>query len=165
MTVTGTTTKNSYVCDGETLEFDFTYYVLAEAHLLVILRTIATGAEQTLVLNTDYEVDGEGDLSGGSITLIGDWIEDPPSSGYSIHIIRNTSKTQETDWINYSLFNAEVLEETIDKLVMTIQELNECLSRVPMLKKTAGTTDMEIPTDRASKKLGFDESGDLTLYD
>lgn len=164
MTVTGTTTKNSYVCDGTVGPFAFTYFVLIEAHLLVILRTIATGAEETLILNTDYTVDGEGNPAGGSITLIGDYIENPPEDTHKIFIIRNTTKTQLTDWINYGSFDAEVLEKAIDLLMMTIQELNEALSRVPILKKT-GSATMEIPTARANKKLGFDGSGDLTLYD
>jgi len=95
MTVSSTTVKNSYSGNGSTTEFAYTFKILVNSDLQVIIRS-STGTETTKTITTHYTVAGAGDASGGSITFTSGNI---PASGETVVIRRNGPQTQARDYI------------------------------------------------------------------
>ena len=79
MTVSSTTTKNSYNGDGSTVAFSYTFKILDDDDIAVYLRDDATGTETLQVKTTEYAVSGVGNTGGGTITFV-----TAPASGKSV---------------------------------------------------------------------------------
>lgn len=162
MTISTTIVKNSYSGDGSTTTFSYTFKVLAEGDLTVIIRS-ALGTETTKTLNTHYTITGVGDAAGGSITFTAGNI---PSSTETVVLIRDTAQTQAIDYIANDPFPAESHEEGLDRSVILAQELQEEVNRSIKLSRTNTMTNTEFtvgPADRANKVLAFDSSGELSV--
>ena len=89
-----------------------------------------------------------------------------PAAGTTLLIRRNTELTQETDYVANDPFPAETHEDALDKLQMQNQELEEELNRSIKISRTNTMTSTEFTTsasDRASKVLAFDSSGELSV--
>ena len=161
MTVSSTTVKNSYSGNGSTTEFAYAFKIFADTDLQVIIRS-STGAETTKTLTTHYTVSGAGDASGGNVTFTSG---NTPASGETVVIRRAVPQTQAIDYIDNDPFPAETHEEGLDRATMTIQQMQEALDRSFKVSRTNTITSSEFTdsaSDRASKALGFDSSGDLT---
>src|SRR5210317_732536 len=162
MTVSSTTVKNSYSGNDSTTEFAYTFKIFADTDLQVIIRS-STGTETVKTLTTHYTVAGAGDASGGSITFTAGNI---PASGETVVIIREVPQTQAIDYIANDPFPAESHEEGLDRATMTTQQVQEELDRSIKLSRTNTMTSTEFTvgaTDRASKILAFDTSGELSV--
>jgi hypothetical protein len=162
MTVSSTTVKNSYSGNGSTTQFAYTFKILVNSDLQVIIRS-STGTETTKTITTHYTVAGAGDASGGSITFTSGNI---PASGETVVIRRNVPQTQAIDYIANDPFPAETHEEGLDRAAMVAQQLSEEADRSIKLSRTNTMTSTEFSvgaTDRASKVLGFDANGELTV--
>jgi hypothetical protein len=123
--------RNDYVSLGNTADFDYSFKIFSQTHLLVTVRSPA-GVETTLTLTTDYSVDGVGNPAGGQITLVAgkDWMTDGfLTIGWAITIIRFLPLTQEADIRNQGEFYPETHEDVFDRITMLIQQLNELLGR------------------------------------
>ena len=161
MTISSTTVKNSYSGNDSTTSFAYTFKIFADSDLVVIIRS-STGTETTKSLTTHYTVSGAGDASGGSITFTSG---NTPATGETVVIIRNVPQTQAIDYIANDPFPAETHEEGLDRGTMTIQQMQEALDRSFKVSRTNTISSAEFTdsaTDRASKTLGFDSSGNLT---
>ena len=161
MTISSTTVKNSYSGNDSTTSFAYNFKIFADSDLIVIIRS-STGTETTKTLTTHYTVAGAGDASGGSITTTSG---NTPATGETVVIIRNVPQTQAIDYIANDPFPAETHEEGLDRGTMTIQQMQEALDRSFKVSRTNTISSAEFTdsaTDRASKTLGFDSSGDLT---
>jgi hypothetical protein len=162
MTVSSTTVKNSYSGNGSTTQFAYTFKIFADTDLQVIIRS-STGTETTKTITTHYTVAGAGDASGGSITFTSG---NTPASGETVVIIREVPQTQAIDYIANDPFPAESHEEGLDRATMTTQQVQEELDRSIKLSRTNTMTSTEFSVgaaDRASKVLGFDANGELTV--
>ncbi len=162
MTVSSTTVKNSYSGNGSTTQFAYTFKIFANSDLQVIIRS-STGTETTKSLSTHYTVAGAGDASGGSITFTSG---NTPANGETVVIRRNVPQTQAIDYIANDPFPAETHEEGLDRAAMVAQQLSEEGDRSIKLSRTNTMTSTEFSvgaTDRASKVLGFDANGELTV--
>jgi len=162
MTVSSTTVKNSYSGNGSTTEFAYTFKILVNSDLQVIIRS-STGTETTKTITTHYTVAGAGDASGGSITFTSGNI---PASGETVVVRRNVPQTQAIDYIANDPFPAETHEEGLDRAAMVAQQLSEEGDRSIKLSRTNTMNSTEFSvgaTDRASKVLGFDANGELTV--
>jgi len=162
MTVSSTTVKNSYSGNGSTTEFAYTFKILVNSDLQVIIRS-STGTETTKTITTHYTVAGAGDASGGSITFTSGNI---PASGETVVVRRNVPQTQAIDYIANDPFPAETHEEGLDRAAMVAQQLSEEADRSIKLSRTNTMNSTEFSvgaTDRASKVLGFDANGELTV--
>jgi len=161
MTVTTTTIKNSYSGNGSTTAFAYTFPINSTDEITVIERS-ATGTETVKSEgsgSTNYGISDNG-ASGGTVTMV-----TAPASGTTLVLLRNTALTQETDYVANDPFPAETHEDALDKLNMQTQELQEELDRSFKVSRTNTITTSEFTesaTDRASKALGFDSSGNLT---
>ena len=161
MTISTTTIKNSYSGNGSTTAFSYTFKITADSEMQVIIRS-STGTETVKTLTTHYTVSGAGDASGGTVTTTSG---NTVASGETIILRRNTTQTQGMDLIENDPLPANTLETAIDKNLAIAQELQEQLDRSFKISRSNTITSAEFTdsaTDRASKTLGFDSSGDLT---
>lgn len=161
MTVSSTTTKNSYSGDGSTTVFAYTFKIFDEDDITVIVRTDATGSETTKTKTTDYTVSGVGSASGGNITF-----GTAPISGETVVLLRDTAQTQTTDYTPNDPFPAAAHEDALDRMTFLAQEIQEELDRAIKVSKTNTITTPEFTVgaaDRANKIFAFDSSGDLAV--
>ena len=162
MTISTTIVKNSYSGDGSTTTFSYTFKVLANSDLTVIIRS-ALGTETTKTLNTHYTITGVGDAAGGSITFTAGNI---PTATETVVLIRDTTQTQAIDYVANDPFPAESHEEGLDRSVILSQEIQEEVNRSIKISRTNTMTNTEFtvgPTDRANKVLSFDSAGELNV--
>ncbi|UWJ03749.1 putative tail fiber [Pelagibacter phage Skadi-7 EXVC107P] len=162
MTVSTTIIKNSHNGNGSTTNFAYQFKILQDSDLTVIIRS-STGTETTKSLSTHYTVAGAGDASGGSITFTSG---NTPASGETVVIRRNVPQTQAIDYIANDPFPAETHEEGLDRATMVAQQVSEEADRSIKLSRTNTMTSTEFTvgaTARASKVLGFDANGELTV--
>ena len=161
MTISTTTIKNSYSGNDSTTAFSYTFKITADSEMQVIIRS-STGTETIKSLTTHYTVSGAGDASGGTVTTTSG---NTVATGETIILRRNTTQTQGMDLIENDPLPANTLETAVDKNLAISQELQEQLDRSFKVSKTNTISSPEFTTsatDRASKTLGFDSSGDLT---
>ena len=163
MTISSTTTKNSYSGNGSTTTFAYGFYIPASTDIQVIVRS-ATGTETIKsegTGSTNYSITGVGGSSGGNVVFV-----TAPASGETVVLRRNTAKTQATDYVANDPFPAETHEDALDKLTIIGQDLQEQVDRSLKLSRTNTMTSTEFTvgsSDRASKILAFDSSGELSV--
>ena len=160
MTISSTTVKVSYSGNGSTTVFAYTFKILDDDEIQVIIRS-STGTETIKTKTTHYTVSGVGSAGGGNITFL-----TAPASGETVVLKRNTTKTQETDYVANDPFPANSHEEALDRVTMIAQEIQEELGRSIKLSKTNTITSTEFTvgaSDRANKILAFDSSGELSV--
>ena len=161
MTVSSTTTKNSYSGDGSQTVFAYGFKIFDDDDIQVILRNNTTGAETVQTKTTHYSVSNVGNANGGNITFV-----TAPTSSQTVVLLRNTPLTQATDYTPNDPFPAETHEEALDKLTFLTQEIQEELDRSIKISKTNTITSPEFTvgaTTRANKIFAFDSSGDLAV--
>lgn len=149
MSLSSSTRRNDATGDGNTSTYSYTFPILAESELAVYVADTDGVEASALVLTTDYTVAGEGESSGGSISLVSSgqaWLTagGKLKSGYHITILGNTPKTQATSIRNGGTYYPATVENQFDKTTKQIQELAEQLGRTLKLKRTNTTTGMEI---------------------
>ena len=163
MTISSTTTKNSYSGNGSTTTFAYGFYIPASTDIQVIVRS-STGTETVKAEgtgSTNYSITGVGSGSGGNVTFV-----TAPVSGETVVLRRNTAKTQATDYVANDPFPAETHESALDKLTIIGQDLQEQVDRSLKLSRTNTMTSTEFTvgsSDRASKILAFDSTGELSV--
>jgi len=160
MTVSSTTTKNSYSGDGSTTTFAYAFKIFADADLTVILRS-AAGTETVQTLTTNYSVTNAGNASGGNVEFV-----TAPASGVTVVIRRNMAQTQSTDYTANDPFPAESHEDALDRLTFIAQQQQEEVDRSIKLSRTNTMTSTEFTvgaTERANKILAFDSSGEISV--
>ena len=126
-----------YLGNGSTTVFGFGFKIISDAHLQVIL-TDQAGEESTLAFPGAYTVQGVGDNTGGSVTLV-----PAPSAGQSVTILRDVPFVQETDLENQGAYYAETVEAALDLGVQRDQQLLEMVSRAVLLPASEDPDDRE----------------------
>ena len=162
MTVSSTTTKNSYSGNGSLTVFPYGFKIFDEDDIGVILRNDTTGIETVQTITTDYSVSNVGNANGGNITFV-----TAPATGNTVVLLRITPLTQLTDYTPNDPFPAESHEDALDKLTFITQELQEEVGRSLKLSQTNTIATAEFTAgaaDRANKILGFDTNGDLAIF-
>lgn len=160
MTVSSSTAKVSYSGNGVTQAFAVPFYFLASSQLLVVLRS-SSGVETTQVLGTNYTVTGAGVLTGGTVTMTA-----APASGTTLVISRNVPLTQETDLQPNDRLPAETLEQSLDKLTMIAQQIDETFDRTlkfPVTDSSSISPLLPVSSVRAGKFFKFDTTGAPTV--
>ena len=158
MTVPATARRaGPYNGNGSTTSFSFSFKTFAAGDLQVT-RTSATGLESVLVLNSDYSVtlNPDQDASpGGTITY--------PISGAALAIgekltiVGDLEYDQTTDLLGGGAFNARVIEDTLDRIVIQIQQLEERLDRALSLPVSAAASTV-LPVPSANKVIAWDSA-------
>tara|TARA_R100001460_G_scaffold10632_1_gene25088 strand:- start:545 stop:2149 length:1605 start_codon:yes stop_codon:yes gene_type:complete len=163
MTISSTTTKNSYSGNGSTTAFNYTFFIPTNTDIEVIVRS-STGTETVKSEGTgsaNYSISGVGSSSGGAVTFV-----TAPLNTETVVLRRNTAKTQATDYVANDPFPAESHESALDKLTIIGQDLQEQIDRSIKLSRTNTMTSTEFAvgsTDRANKILAFDSNGEISV--
>ena len=160
MTVSSTTVKKSYNGNGSTAGFTYDFLINSTAELKVIIRSSA-GTETIKSLSSHYNISDS--AGSGTVTFTSGNI---PASGETVILIRDTNLTQGTDYVENDPFPSASHESALDKLTLQVQEVQEELDRAIKLSRTNTMTSTQFTvgaTDRASKILAFDSSGEISV--
>jgi len=160
MTVPATARRaGPYNGNGSTTSFPFSFKTFASGDLQVV-KTSTVGVETTLVKDSHYSVtlNVDQDASpGGSITypISGSAL----ATGEKLTILSALDIEQTTDLLGGGAFNARVIEDTFDRTVVQIQQLDEQVGRSIKVPTSDGGGDVTLPpaADRAGRMLVFDE--------
>ena len=170
MTISSETSRLNYTGNGATSVYSYTFRILDDDDLTVTVRS-TLGVETTLTKTTDYTVSGVGVSAGGNITLVNHsqaWLTSGSlTSSYILTIRRVMDMTQPTDIRNQGDFLPETHEDEFDRLVMQLQTLdaeNDAGIKLPETENPSSYT-MRLPVQslRASKVVGFDSTGNVTV--
>lgn len=157
MTLTTTINKTVDSGDGTSVDFEYTYKLLNELHLVVY----EDGVIQTL--GVDYTVDPAdiGVSTGGTMTFTS-----APASLAQIILLRIVPYTQLTDYVENDKFPAATHEDTLDLITMEIQQLNEQMGRAIQVDVTQTGFANLLPAPDAGKFIrwksdlsGFENAG------
>ncbi len=162
MTVSSSTNKIIGNGNGVTTSWPFSFKVFDPGHL-VVTYTDAAGDETTLdpgqyvvTLNADQDASPGGTVSYSPAI----------ASGTKLTLLRSVPYTQTIDIKNQGGFFPEVLERGFDLMVMQVQQLKEQLARAFKLSPSQSAIGELEASDanRANTYVGFDNSGNLSLY-
>lgn len=158
MTVSSSVAKSGpYAGAGTTGPFTVGFRFLANSHLQVV-KTATTGADTTLLLDTDYTVAGAGGAT-GTVTLAA-----ALAVGEKLTIVRSVPATQEADYVQNDAFPAESHETALDKLTMLAQQNGEAVGRAIKVRVSdAPLSELPSPSGRANTVIGFDSNGNVTV--
>jgi hypothetical protein len=158
MTVTNENSRNDYVSNGSAVEYAFTFKILDEQDLQVIVLNL-NGVEEVLTLTTDYAVSLDADTGLGHITLV-----NAVTAGFGISLLRNMDFEQNTSIQNQgtSQFSGKSFEQALDKLTLLALQLKENIARSILLPKSSQLTELEIPVNlaNAGKAVIVNAAGD-----
>lgn len=167
MTVSNTTRRAEFACNGSTHEFDYLFPLDAEDDLVVVVRD-EDGAETILTLTSDYEIStavADDYTAGGTVTTVTyasgtravkDW-----AAGNTLIVYRETPITQESTYFTNRGWRQENIEHDFDKSTMILQELEDNTARCLQAPVTDEDADLTLPNAvlRAGKYLSFDTNG------
>ena len=162
MTISSTTrTAGPFTGTGLVSTFSFSFKVFQASDLLVVRQTISTGSQTTFILNTDYTVSLNVDQDsnpGGSITLVAGAL----ASTYTLVITSSIANLQPTILTNQGGFYPEVINDSLDRATIQIQQVATKSGRELSAPLVDGAIDMVLPSalNRASKFLYFGASGE-----
>ena len=113
--------------------------------------------EDLKILTTDYTVAGAGNSSGGTVTFVS-----APIVGGMVTLRRNIAIERTSDFQESGEFRARVINDELDKLTATQQQLETDQDRSLRLSPTDSANSTIIPdkATRSGKILGFDANGD-----
>ena len=204
MTVTTTTARFSYVGDGNAGPDTATgIKVLASTDVKVYWNKASSGSGTPvtvgdtstamstsgyLTLNTHYTVQNAGTNNDITITLVASgWTISSTlayaTSSDTLVVTREVPYTQPSNYQNNDTFDAETLEQSLDRSTMQIQQLTDVADRNFVFSSTLSDSDFNSAplsgtdfstvrerastvitgkTARANKVLGFDANGDVS---
>lgn len=128
--------------NGSATSFPYDFRIEDEADLKVYLRNTSTEAETLQTLNTNYTVTGVQNDAGGNVVFTG-----APSATEQVVILADTPRKQSTDLPSSGAMLAENIEAALDTLTRHVQELEERLSRAPLLKPSTTLSDVPLPLE------------------
>jgi hypothetical protein len=165
MAVTEEFSKKTYACNGSTVAFDLATKVFATSEVSVLLKTVSTGAVETLaegIEATEYAIVAiSGDLDNGVTVTAGTAY----SSLYTITLVRTIAETQGLELEYGGDLPANELEDALDRGMMISQQISELQDRslsFPVTDPAGLEYEVGDSVSRASKALGFDASGNVT---
>lgn len=168
MTVNSTTNRVSYVGNGTTNPLSVPFPFHAESDLLVIETVIATGAETTKALTTNYTVTGTTDANGfypdgGSVVPVA-----AIASTSRWTIIRDPALTQLEQHVDNDPLPAASIDNPLDKLTMIAQRLKDRVDRALTFSDgDDASANGALPSmiDKAGKVLAVNDTEDGFTFD
>ena len=149
MPVSDTDPKKSYSGDGSTTEFTYDFRIFEDKDITATLID-SDGVETVLVLTTDYTVSGAGAETGGSITLT-----TAPLNGETLVIQRILVIKRETDYPTNGAFRSQVLDNDIDRVVMTVQQVNTDQKRCLKISLASGLENLMLADPSPDAVIGW----------
>lgn len=135
MTVSSTVRKTDpFIGNGLTTQLPFAFKVFKKQDVLVVEAEDTTGAETTLTLDTDYSVTlntNQDSNPGGTVTLTV-----ALAIGKKAVVSSKVALTQTTDITNQGGFQPQIIEDSLDRLTIITQQLQDQVSRSAKLPIT-----------------------------
>lgn len=161
-TVTDATNRVVYNCNGSATAFAFTFPIIDTSDMVVILRTVATGAETVLDETTHYSLSATNNdySSGGTVTTVSTY-----SSAYTLTLIRNVPESQDANLEDSGTLRLESLEDALNRLTLLVQDLEEELARTvkfPRSDSVALTTELPNSVARSNMNITTGSDGGIT---
>jgi len=156
MSISSSTNKVIYNCNGSQTTFPITFDVILDsdgnAKYIKVIYTDLSGAENVLTEGVDYSISG---LNVVTTTAY--------PAGTKITIARNMDYLQEVDLRDNEPFPAQTLEKMTDKVTMSVQQLAEELGRTVKIPISDDAASLDLPTKsvRANTYLYFDSDGNI----
>jgi hypothetical protein len=146
MTVSSVTNRKTFAGNSVTTSFATSPVVFFDTSDLVLtVVTDSTGASEVLVENTDYTVTGGAGTTGTVSLAGGSSPYGAPAAGTTLVIRRVLPLTQDDDFLNNDINDAEVLEDRLDRLVMVSQQQFEEAGRALKVPSSEGEqTDITV---------------------
>src|SRR5439155_9181647 len=116
MTITASVPRNDYVGNGATTVFPYTFKIFTSSEIEIQLD----GVVQTL----GFTVSGVGATGGGNVTF-----SVAPANTVKVLLLGKTARSQSTDWVENDPLTAQTIEDAVDRLTRSVQELDEALGR------------------------------------
>jgi len=144
---------NVYIASGQN-RYDFTYPVISEDDLLIVITNPITYNEINLILSMDYAVTISGN-TGGYITLTDSGLSKIADGEY-VSLVRCPIFDQDTVLVENDPFYAKTIEAAFDKVVYQTQYLKYLLDGA--LLSPAGMSDVITWTDVKNAVDGVNEA-------
>jgi hypothetical protein len=144
-----------YSGNGSTTAFAFAFKVFNTSQV-VVTRTVS-GVETVLTLTTHYTValnSNQNTNPGGTVTMLS-----APAVGQSITITSNVANLQPTAIANLGGFYPEVINDSLDRATIQIQQLDERLDRALVIPVSSSGISTQLPVPQSSKLIGWDSAG------
>jgi hypothetical protein len=161
MTISSDIRVVQYIGSGTVSTYDFDFKVFEKSDLVVITTDLATGVDTTLLLNTNYTVTLNADQNynaGGTIALTAGAL---PAT-QQLTISSDIPNLQPTDLSNQGGFYPDVINNSLDRATIQIQQLHDSMSRAlvgPISDDNSLVMNLPGATDRANQYLAFDVDG------
>jgi hypothetical protein len=161
MTISSTTrVAGPFTGNGTASAFPFAWKVFSAADLDVVRRNVTSGTDTVLVLNTDYTVTLNGNQNtnpGGTVTLVAGAL----ATGFTLTLTSDLANLQPTDLTNQGGFYPEVINDSLDRATIQIQQLAGEVSRSIRAPVADGSPSMVLPPSeiRSNGFLAFDGNG------
>jgi hypothetical protein len=154
MTVSNSANKITYIGNGTTIQFPFTFKIFKTTDMQVILTDISTGVDTMLAPNSNYSVN----LTTSYVTY--PVSGSPLTSATKITLNRSVPITQETSLPNQGAYFAKTVETALDKITIIEQQQQEQLSR-SLLQSVLVDSDVSniLPAPVPNQALGWNETG------
>jgi len=142
--------------DGAQTLFTYPFPIFKDADLAVYEDTTPK------TLTTDYTVSGAGSSAGGSATFLV-----APANGVIVTLKRQLAIQRTSDFQESGEFRSKVINDELDTLTASLQQVDDDVSRSLRLGATDTATSLELPAKdaRTSKFLAFDANGDPIASD
>lgn len=118
-------TINQYVANGTSTVFTYSFMILSASTNQNDIEVFVTPHNQSAnpaadlqILNTEYTVQGAGNVSGGTVTFIS-----APASGSIITLARNMNVSINTSFSNVQNFNGANLDAAFLRVLLIMQQL------------------------------------------
>ncbi|TCH97971.1 hydrolase [Roseococcus sp. SYP-B2431] len=142
-----------YVADG--LQAEFTYpFPIFDAGDIALLR-------DGVPSDFGFTVQGAGNSSGGTIRFA-----EAPAAGTDLTLLRRLPVARVTDFQSNGVLRAATLNDELDQQVASLQEVRDGAAGAIRLDLSEPPSGMVLPLReaRADKLLGFDSTGEVTVY-
>lgn len=173
MALSSTTSRNDYIGNDAASVYVYSFRIFLDSELHVTVRNTSDD-ETVLVLTTDYTVTGEGEASGGNVTLVNSgqsWLnlDGTLKQDFVLTIRRIMPLTQQTDIRNQGSYFPETHEDEFDRGIMIDQQQQDEIDRCVKLAESILPSDFD-PTlpadiqDNPNTVISVNATGDgLTL--
>lgn len=146
MTISDNYLPIKQIGNGSTVNFSYSWVILAESYIRVYLEDVTTGVQTLQILNTDYTL--VWDSSGGTVTFA----VAPTANDYVI-IAREIDINQTVPYRTSKGFSGKVIENSYDKAIAISQDQQDELDRIPKFPIGSDLTDITLPNPDAGKAL------------
>ena len=147
-----------FIGNGTASAFPFTFKVFQASDLEVVRLEVSTNVETVLTLNSQYTVTLNADQDsnpGGTVNLIGGAL----GSGYTLTLTSDVPYLQPTDLTNQGGFYPDVINDSLDRATIQIQQQGVDVNRSIKIPVSASGVNVELPAPQPDDLIGWDSAG------